>query len=172
MTLYTKEMSWPLPNRRFWQCWQVISPISIGDFANTGEGTFSNIWAGLRSKQGILKTWDVVLELCLNMDKEQKKIDFGYRHTHTRMFCLSIFAKHSQDCCFFKEYQPDSKKKDFQPSDFTLYVYMYVCHITQSSGSEYWFSEEMMKAYIFRKGLWKNIFFIEASKLEHIRFIN
>ena len=41
-------------------------PIPVGDFANTGEGAFSKIWACLRSKSGILKTWGV-LELCLDM---------------------------------------------------------------------------------------------------------
>ena len=43
-----------------------IWPKSVGDFANTGKGTFSKIWAGLRSKSGIIKTWGV-LELCLDM---------------------------------------------------------------------------------------------------------
>ena len=47
-------------------------PIPVGDFANTGEGTFSKIWAGSRSKSKILKTWRV-LELCLDMESSIKK---------------------------------------------------------------------------------------------------
>ena len=44
--------------------------------AITGEGTFSKIWAGLRSKSGILKTWGV-LELCLDIGSRIKKIDLS-----------------------------------------------------------------------------------------------
>ena len=50
--------------------------IPIGDLANTGEGTFSEILAGLRSKSGILKT-SGVLELCLDMGSRIKKIDLA-----------------------------------------------------------------------------------------------
>ena len=51
---------------KFGQYRLAIWSIPVGDLANTGEGTFSKIWAGLRSKSGILKTWEV-LELCLDM---------------------------------------------------------------------------------------------------------
>ena len=46
------------------------STILVGDLANTGEGTFSKIWAGLRSKSGS------VLELCLDMGSRIKKNRF------------------------------------------------------------------------------------------------
>ena len=52
------------------------SPILVGDVVNTGEGTFSKIWAGLRSKPGILKTWGV-LELCQDMGSRIKKINLA-----------------------------------------------------------------------------------------------
>ena len=61
---------------RFGQYWLAIWSIPVGDLANTGEGTFSKIWAGLRSKSGILKTWGV-LELCLDMGSRIKKIDLA-----------------------------------------------------------------------------------------------
>ena len=48
---------------KFGQYRLAIWSIPVGDLANTGEGTF---WAGLRSKSGILKTWEL-LELCLDM---------------------------------------------------------------------------------------------------------
>ena len=53
-----------------------IWSIPVVDLANTGEVTFSKIWAGLRSKSGIPKTWGV---LELPIWDEEKKIDFGYR---------------------------------------------------------------------------------------------
>ena len=44
-----------------------ILEIPVIDFENTGEGTFSKIWARLRAKSKILKTWDWgVLGLCLD----------------------------------------------------------------------------------------------------------
>ena len=56
---------WPIPvgdltntGWRFGQYRLAIWPIPGVDSANTGEGTFSKIWAGLRSKSGILKTWE------------------------------------------------------------------------------------------------------------------
>ena len=45
------------------------------DLANTGEGTFPKIWAGLRPKSGILRTWGV-LELRLDMESRIKKNRF------------------------------------------------------------------------------------------------
>ena len=56
----------------------MIWPIPVEDLANTGEGTFSKIWVGLRSKSRILKTW-AVLELCLDMGSRIKASRFGYR---------------------------------------------------------------------------------------------
>ena len=63
--------------------------IPVGDFANTGEGIFSKIRAGLRSKSKILKTWRV-LELCLDMESSIKKksiflfpCPFNYSMTNT-----------------------------------------------------------------------------------------
>ena len=74
---------WPIPvgdlvntGLRFGQYQLAFWPILVGDLANTGKGTFSKIWAGLRSKSGILKTWGV---LELPIWDEEKKIDFGYR---------------------------------------------------------------------------------------------
>ena len=52
-------------------------------FANTGEGTFSKIWAGLSSKSGILKTCGVS-ELSLDMGSRIKKNRFGYRNVPLR----------------------------------------------------------------------------------------
>ena len=75
---------WPIPvghlantGRRFCQYWLEILPILVEVFAYTGEGTFSKIWAGLRSKSGILKTLGV-LELCLDMGSRIKRENSEY----------------------------------------------------------------------------------------------
>ena len=58
MKLYTKKTSWQFGQSvgdfvntcwRFGQYGLAIWPIPVSDFVNTGEGTFSKIWAGLRS---------------------------------------------------------------------------------------------------------------------------
>ena len=59
------------------------SPILVGDVVNTGEGTFSKIWAGLRSKPGILKTWGVMPRYGI----KNKKNQFGYRSAPLSILC-------------------------------------------------------------------------------------
>ena len=49
-----------------------ISSILVYDFVNTGEDTFSKIWASFRFKSKILKTWGGVLEICLDMGSRIK----------------------------------------------------------------------------------------------------
>ena len=59
-----------------------ILPILAGDFANSGGGTFSKIWAGLRSKSGILKTWGIFIMSRYGI--KNKKNRFGYRSVPLR----------------------------------------------------------------------------------------
>ena len=73
---------------QFHQYRLVIWPIPVGDLANTGKGTFSKIWAGLRSKSGILKTCGI-LELCLDMGSRIKKNQFGCRSVPLNIVCFS-----------------------------------------------------------------------------------
>ena len=74
--LYACIVKFVNTGRQFGQYLYKIWPIPVDNFANTGEGTFSKIWEGLRSKSGILKTWGV-LELCLDMGSRIKKIDLA-----------------------------------------------------------------------------------------------
>ena len=50
-----------------------ILSIPVIDFVNTGEGTFSKIWASLSAKSKILKTWEF-LETCLDSRYRIKNI--------------------------------------------------------------------------------------------------
>ena len=48
-----------------------ILEIPVIDFENTGEGTFSKIWARLRAKSKILREWGI-LKICLNIGSRIK----------------------------------------------------------------------------------------------------
>ena len=58
-----------------------IWSIRVGDLANTGEGTFSKIWEGLRSKSGILKT-ELWLDMGSRIIKNLQKVPSDLINLH------------------------------------------------------------------------------------------
>ena len=77
---------------RFRQYWYTISPIPLNDFVNTCKGTFSQIWADLRSKS---KTWGV-LEICLcNQENCPFKLRISTLRRHKTFFleCPVLYEK-------------------------------------------------------------------------------